>query len=139
MPALNTPETWTAPKFQFGQTVFIKGTDNSPFTVMGLSYTTRGRFEAPIWYYQMSHRPECSILNVFETYHGRDISEDEISAEPWPIEGQVCDGVQHPCGKPAAYCNPQWDGSDFETRRAVDLFYCPTCWAEILRIEAMPA
>lgn len=136
MTVIELPEGWSTPKFQLGQTVYITGTDNQRFTVMGLSYTTRGRFESPFWYYQMSHRPEYSILNVFEAYHGRDIPEDEISAEPWLIEGQVCDGVQHPCGQPAAYCTPQWDGGDFETRRAVDLFYCPACWAEVCAMEA---
>lgn len=57
------PEGWTAPKFQLGQTVFIEGTYNQAFTVMGLLFTTRGKYEEPFWSYQLSDHPKSSILH----------------------------------------------------------------------------
>lgn len=126
-------DNWADPKFSLGEKVFIQNSDNASGIIVGMRYAPYRHLITPVWYYQIG-MPR-NLTSLFNGAHGHEIAEEELSACPWPIGDHKCDGVQHSCKKPACYCDPQWTGSDYETRREVDLFYCPECWAEIQRID----
>lgn len=134
---ITRPDGWAASKFQLGQTVFVEGTDNEPYVVVGLRYAPYRHLGTPIWYYQLSEIGDRDLTTLFNgtSYGGPDTEERELSAEPFPIPGQICLGLQHPCGKPATHWFIEYTGDDWETRRSVEIAYCPSCFQEALEIE----
>jgi hypothetical protein len=128
------PDSWSAPQFQFGQTVYIEGTDNDPYLIVGMRFAYYRFVDQKVWNYTLSGPKDTSSVIQVTPY--TEVEEDAIRAEPWPIEGELCPGLDgQPCEKPAAYWYRTVMGEDADS--SVYAAYCPDCYARVLQKESL--
>lgn len=72
------PHDYPPPQFGFGQTVYLKDSDNADGFILSMRMWYRGSFK-----YREPHHWQYQIRDLLNTHYDRWYDEDQLSALPW--------------------------------------------------------